>query len=78
MTKEMAEQMNGPTGDLASLLTDHVLGEFDRWCKTQPDATPGDVYADLADYLPHSLCTLLTEMQLTGVVIIPDPKEDDQ
>lgn len=72
MTHEAAEQMRGPTGRVARRLTDEVLVEFDKWAQSPSNDTVYDVRTDLLDFLPITLSTVLTELQLTGVLTISD------
>jgi hypothetical protein len=76
MTREMAEQMKGPTGDVARVIAEAAMGEFDRWADLNQDhgdhgkAALYEVRMELDDYLALTLCTVLTEMQLTGQIVI--------
>lgn len=81
MTIEMAEQMRGPTGRVARHIAEAVTTELEKWAE-RPMGDAGasevgkqaisDLLFDLDDYLPLSICTLLTELQLTGAITVGD------
>lgn len=79
MTIEHAELMRGPTGRVAQMIDEAVQAEIGKWvdlATESPMITPDarlalcELGGDLADYMPHAICTALTALQLTGAITI--------